>query len=96
MVTTDSTRRVSVSLPSDVVDHLDFVSSRMGCSRSALLSALLTEALPPLRQIASCLPPKGEEVTGVHAQRFRGEAARALGDQVARLLSGGQGDLLDG
>ena len=39
-----NTRKISVSLPSDVVDNLDYVSENMGVTRSALLTGLLNEA----------------------------------------------------
>ena len=39
-----NTRKISISLPSDVVDNLDYVSKNMGVTRSALLTGLLNEA----------------------------------------------------
>lgn len=39
-----NTRKISVSLPAGVVDDLDFVSSNIGITRSALLTGLLGDA----------------------------------------------------
>ncbi len=39
-------RKISVSLPADIVEGLDSLSSTMGVSRSAFLSGLLVHYLP--------------------------------------------------
>ena len=87
------TSRITVSLPQGIVDDLDYVSSKLRCSRSALLSIALSESMPGLRQICSCLPDPGSDVDEVDARRFRGESARVLGDMFGKLLAGGQDDL---
>lgn len=43
-------RKISVSLPSDTVDDLDYIAWNMGISRSAFLSACLASSLPLLRE----------------------------------------------
>lgn len=92
-----STKRCSVSLPSDVVDQLDFVSTRMRVSRSALLSALLSEAMPGLVQIISTLPADPTTATEADARRFRGATADVLSKQIGDIIrAGGQDDLFNG
>ena len=87
-------KRCSVSLPSDLVDDLDYISKRLRMSRSALLSSILAEGLPSLVQIVTVLPEDLSKVTDVDARRFRGETADVLSKQVADIIRlGGQHDL---
>lgn len=89
-------KRCSVSLPTELVDNLDFVAKRLRMSRSALLSSLLTEGLPSLVQLVSVLPEDLSTVTEADARRFRGATAEALTEQVANLVRlGGQDDLFN-
>lgn len=84
-------RKITVSLPPEVVDQLDFVASRLRCSRSALLSEVLGFSIPSLVPIASCIPEAGQDVTESDARRLRGVSAQVIGDQVRKLLELGQG-----
>lgn len=84
-------RKITVSLPPNVVDQLDFVSSRLRCSRSALLSEVLGHSMPSLVQIASCIPEVGQDVTEVDARRLRGVSAEVIGEQVRKLLAMSEG-----
>ena len=86
-------RKISVSLPVDIVHKLDFISMKLRCSRSGLLSQILLQSVDPLVAIAQCLPDPGVELTEVDARRLRGSSARIIGEQVATLLSGAQDDL---
>lgn len=79
-------RRCSVSLPSALVDDLDYVAKRLRMSRSAFLSGLLAEGLPPLVQLLKTLPEDLSTTTDADARRFRGAAADALSKQVSDLL----------
>ncbi|AXQ65292.1 MAG: transcription regulator [Circular genetic element sp.] len=87
-------KRCSVSLPSDLVDDLDYVAKRLRMSRSALLSSILTEGLPSLVQIVTVLPEDLSTVTDADARRFRGATADVLSKQVGDIIRlGGQHDL---
>lgn len=89
-----STKRCSVSLPTELVEQLDFVAGRMKVSRSALLSALLSEAMPGLVHIISVLPEDPSMVTEADARRFRGATADVLSKQIGDIIrAGGQDDL---
>lgn len=92
-MSSSSVKRITVSLSPEVVGRLDYVSHKMRCSRSAFLSQLLSSSLPGLVELADCLPSPGSEVTGSDARRLRGISAKIIGNEVARLLSGGQDDL---
>lgn len=50
-----NTRRFTVSLPLDTADQLDAVAAAMGITRSAFLSSVLAEMLPPLCKIATTI-----------------------------------------
>lgn len=86
-------RKITLSLPPDTVEQLDFVAARLRCSRSALVSELLKHSIGSLVQIASCLPEDLDSVTEADARRLRGESARVIGEQVGKLLAGAQDDL---
>lgn len=87
-------KRCSMSLPTDLVNDLDYISKRLRMSRSALLSAILAEGLPNLVQVVTVLPEDLSTVTDADARRFRGATADALTKQVADIIRlGGQHDL---
>ena len=86
-------RKITVSLPGDVVSSLDHISGKMRVSRSAFLSSLLASSLPPLVELVDCMPEPDEALTGSDVRRLRGISGEIIGDEIARLISGGQDDL---
>lgn len=78
-------RRVTVSLPPDIVDKLDYVSRRLRSTRSGLLSVILRDSIDPLVEIASALPDPGLDPTQDDVRRFRGESARVISELVDEL-----------
>lgn len=86
-------RRITCSLPPNAVEQLDFVASRLHCTRSALLSQMLVQSLPAMVELASCLPEDLTAATGDDVRRLRGASAEIIGKQVSRLLTGAQDDL---
>lgn len=88
-----ATKRVSVSLPADIAGHLDFISKRLGISRSALVAQLLIAAdLGSVHTLLSTLP---ESATDTDVRRFRGDSKEYVREQLER-LSDLQGGLFDG
>lgn len=82
-----NTQRITISLPNKVVDDLNFISKTAGMSRSAFLSALLTESLPPmipLVQIAASGSKDGD------SRRYRGAAIEFIDAAISRLASGSE------
>lgn len=79
----DSMKRVSMSLPPDLVADLTYVSHRLGVSRSALVSGILREATDSIVPLLRTLP---EEPTEADALRFRGESQRVVNDRVDGVL----------
>lgn len=83
----DGVRRVTVSLPPLTLEQLDFVASQLGVSRSAFISALLGQLLPPLVPMAH-LVKSSREGSEAESKRYRGEFASVLNEQVRKLNSG--------
>lgn len=87
-----SSKRVTISLPTRIADDLDYISARLGISRSAFLAQLLTEAnLSALRSLVSTLPESPSEGD---ARRFRGESRQFVKSRMDQLQSM-QGGLFD-
>lgn len=79
-------QRVTTTLPDDLVDKLDTVSSLIGCSRSALVSLVLSEQLDLLMRIASGLrETPSEEVTLLRA---KGESLTRIEQRYREILDG--------
>lgn len=85
-------RKVSMSLPADVVGDLDHISARLGISRSALTGQLLAAALPDMRALLDIIPPAP---TPSDLVRFRGESTDVVRARIDSLLRA-QSDLLSG
>lgn len=78
-------RRLTVSLPKEVVSNLDYISTTIGMSRSAFLSALLSESLPPLVPLVQVV---ASGVKDGDLKRYRGSATSSIDETVSRLVSG--------
>lgn len=64
-------RKVSLSLDSSLVANLDYLSARMGVSRSALVSQLLVDGVEHMRRLVELIPPNP---TPADLVRMRGES----------------------
>jgi len=84
--------RVSFSLHPTIIGGLDTIADHLQCSRSAVVGQLLASALPAALEIIKALPDSGDSSPAA-VRRFRGDSARIIGEQVGRLVSGGQDDL---
>lgn len=82
-----SVQRVTFSLPPLLVNQLTFVASQLGVSRSALMSAMLGDILPPLVHMAH-LAKAANEGSDTEARRYRGELVNSLNEQVRNLNAG--------
>jgi len=95
-------RKISLSLPPDVVANLDTLSSSMGLSRSAFLSALLTESLPPMITTLSSISDLIDEIEGsdvspaVAQQRYNAGSKDAINAFLRSVVGGVQDDLFKG
>lgn len=78
-----STRKLSVSLSADLVDDLDVLSTRMGVSRSAIISGVLAEPLHAARVLLDTIP--GDHAPG-DTVRMRGDSIEIVQARLASLL----------
>lgn len=74
--------KIALSLSPGVVDNLDYISGRLGISRSALVDNLLTESLPVMRKLFEQVP---YSPTPVDVVRARGESAAIVQDRIDQL-----------
>ena len=72
-------KRVTLSLPVDLVDDLAYVHHRVGVSKSAFVSSLLGECVHDLRRLLEELPdqPSNDDLL-----RFRGASAALAEERV--------------
>lgn len=96
------TKKVSLSLPPAVVADLDLLSNAMGLSRSAFLSSLLSQTLPPMTSTVITLIGDAEAVLdsygdepAVAQQRYNAHSKAFIDDFIKNLTSGGQDDLFN-
>lgn len=73
-------KKISVSLPSPLLDDLQYLSARLGVSRSALITELLAEALPAVVVLLRTVP---EGASPDEAKRFRGASVDIIRERVA-------------
>ena len=64
-------KRVTLSLPTELADDLSYVHRRVGVSKSAFVSSLLSEGVHDLRKLLESLP---DDPTPCDLVRFRGES----------------------
>ncbi len=71
--------KISITIPPELLASLDYVSGRLGVSRSALIAEVLPEALEFMRSILEQVPlnPTPEDVL-----RFRGESAGLIKGKI--------------
>lgn len=77
-----ATSKISVSLPTELVSDLDYLASRTGVSRSALISGLLCEAASEVRKILELIPPNP---TPAEMLRMRGQSEEAIRSRLESL-----------
>lgn len=74
------TRKISVSLADQLVDDLDYISARMGVSRSAIISEFMADALAETRRVFELVPPNP---TPADIVRMRGESEEVIRQRLA-------------
>lgn len=88
-------KRVSLSLPDDLVDDLDGVARILGSSRAGLIAAMLHEMnLSEMRRLLAHAEKVKAEGDSEGAKRFRGESAEYIISQLGKALNP-QGGLFD-
>lgn len=71
--------KISITIPPELLADLDYVSGRLGVSRSALIARVLPNALGVMRTMLEQVPlnPTPED-----ALRFRGESAEIVRQKI--------------
>lgn len=75
-------KKVTFSVPVEIVDDLSVISKRIGVSRSALLSELLSTPLHEMRELVEGIPENPEEVDIV---RFKGKSEKVVKQRMQEL-----------
>lgn len=75
-------RKITISVPPDLVADLDYLSGRMGVSRSAIITELMGGAISDMRALIALIP---ENPTPADALRYRGESAELIRQRLASL-----------
>lgn len=75
-------RKITISVPPTLVDDLDYLSVRLGVSRSAIISELMCDTVAHMRSMVELVP---ENPTPADARRFRGESAELIRQRMASL-----------
>lgn len=72
--------KIAMSLPPALVDNLDYLTGRLGVSRSALAAELLADAVAEMRRVISLVPPNP---TPLDLLRMRGESEAFIRQRIA-------------
>lgn len=74
--------KISITIPPELLTDLDYVSGRLGVSRSALIAEVLPQALQMMRSMLEQVPlnPSPDDVL-----RFRGESADLVREKIESL-----------
>lgn len=76
--------RTSLTLPADLAVGLNHLAKQLGISQSALVTALLSQAIPNLQKLVSLADSDGTEQE--KAKRFRGASIDYVLDAVKKAL----------
>lgn len=77
-------RKVSLSMDANLVANLDYLSSRMSVSRSALVTQLLLDGVAHMRRLVEVIPPNP---TPADLVRMRGESIEEVRARIESLKS---------
>jgi len=77
-------KRITLSVPVELADDLNYVHRRMGVSKSAFVSSLLVQGVTDLRNLLETLP---EHPTPEDVVRFRGASAELAEGRIENFRS---------
>lgn len=78
-------KRVSFTLPPAVVDNLNFISRRLGVSKSSVVGDLLGKGLSPLAELLRVLPADSTSAPDDVIRRLRGASGEQIRGQLEHL-----------
>lgn len=79
-------RRITLTLPDDVVDDVDILASHIGCSRSALVSLALKYHLSSIEALTDDI--RNSDSRHIDYLRAKGESLTAISDRYREFLDG--------
>lgn len=77
-------RKISISVPEDLVSDLDYLAARTGTSRSAIISEFLADAAQHVRKVLELIPPNP---TAADLVRMRGQSESVVRARLSSLQS---------
>ena len=83
MAKSNPAKRVTLTLPQTLVEAADYISQRLGVTRSALLAEVLSDTLTPLRSMLDAVP---DQTTPSDIKRLKGASVVYIKDQVTHAL----------
>ena len=88
-------RKISVSLPAELVNDLNYISHALGVSRSAFLSASLAQSLPMLRETVQGIGVDlvNSDLSDADVIRRYRSNSKAQIDSMLKSISGSMGEL---
>lgn len=78
-------KRVSFTLPPEVVDNLNFISHRLGVSKSSVVGDLLGKGLSPLAELLRVMPADATAAPDDVVRRLRGASGEQIRGQLDHL-----------
>ncbi len=75
-------KKISVSLPDNLVTNLDYLAARTGTSRSAIISEFLSDAVDQTRKLFELVPPNP---TPAEIVRMRGQSEEVVRQRLSSL-----------
>ncbi|WP_447530566.1 hypothetical protein [Vreelandella sp. TE19] len=78
-------KRVSFTLPPEVVQHLNFISHRLGVSKSSVVGDMLGKGLSPLVELLRAMPDQNTAPSDDVIRRVRGASSEQIRDQLNHL-----------
>lgn len=75
-------RKITISMPDDLVVNLDYLAVRTGTSRSAIISEFLADAVQHTRKLFELIPPSP---TPADVVRMRGQSEEIVRTRLQSL-----------
>lgn len=82
-----STAQITITIPKELLSDLDYISSRLGVTRSALLSQVMTDPMSDLRKIVQDVPENLTQVSESDILRARGKSLSIVEERFNNLQS---------
>lgn len=75
-------RKITISMPDNLVTNLDYLAARIGASRSAIIAEFLAEGVLQSRRLLELVPPNP---TPADLLRMRGQSEQVVRERISSL-----------